>query len=708
MHRNLQVRRHLGVLRGFQVKKFNITINGTPCIVRAGQTILEVAEEHGIHIPNLCHNNELEHYGGCSLCLVEIEGRPKLMRACATEPGPDWSILTESERVIAARKINMELQMSDHVGDCRGPCVLHCPDHVNIQDYVQAIADGDYFKAVEIIKQRLPMPASIGRICPHPCEQGCRRNLVDEAVSIADLKYFAADRVLKQGGFLPRKEVSTGKKVAIVGGGPAGLTAAFYLSLLGHACTIFDKMPQMGGMLRYGIPEYRLPKKVLDKEIAEIASLGVEMVNNVRIGKRGKGNPTLASLKREYDAVIMAVGAWKSSPMRCKGEEVDGVIGGIDFLLDVALGKPTSIGKKVAIVGGGNTAMDACRTAVRLGANKVYVVYRRTEAEMPADREEIAEAREEGVVYKFLRNPAEIISTDGYVTSMKLQVMELGEPDESGRRRPVPVEGKFEEIEVDTVISAIGQKLDAEGLTGITLTKGGTIEADPATFLTSQKGVFAVGDATNGGAGIAIEAIAEARNCVDIVDAYLRGESLEFHEPYFSETEKTPEDFADEKRIPRVQMAVIAPDKRKKDFSEVAKGYTEGQARKEAGRCMDCGCFDYDECRLIKNANRYEIDPSRLSGRQHHAYQEQDLVVINRDQGKCILCGQCVRTCSEIVGARVIGFEGRGFDATIAPAFVDSESALRMCAVCKVCVDFCPTGALEVISKGLRPKVAAR
>ena len=291
--------------------RIKVTINGQVCTGRAGQTLLEIAEHNGIAIPNLCHNGELKHYGGCSLCVVEAEGSPKLLRACSTEAQDGQVIYTESERVVRTRKTSIELLMSDHDGDCRGPCVLNCPASVNAQGYIQAIARGDDKEAVRILKERLPIPASIGRVCPHPCEGGCRRQMVEEPISISYLKYFAADRVIAQGGYLPPKAAATGKRVGIIGGGPGGLTAAYYLSLKGHRVTIVDAMPQMGGMLRYGIPEYRLPKKVLDEEIAEIASLGVEMKNNFRIGV----DATFEEFKSRYDAVVVAIGAWSSTPL---------------------------------------------------------------------------------------------------------------------------------------------------------------------------------------------------------------------------------------------------------------------------------------------------------------------------------------------------------------------------------------------------------
>ena len=551
------------------------------------------------------------------------------------------------------------------------------------------IANGEYEAALKLIKNRIALPASIGRVCPHPCEKGCRRANVDEPINIAQLKAFAADIDLNSDTYVPDVAALTGKKVSIIGGGPAGLTAAYYLAIMGHEVTIYDMMDKMGGMLRYGIPQYRLPKEVLDKEITVIEKTGVKMVNGKKLGV----DFTIESLKAESDAVIVAVGAWKSSSMRTPGEELDGVYGGIDFLRGVIQGNPAPIGKKVAICGGGNTAMDACRTAVRLGAEEVYVVYRRTRNEMPADKLEIDEAEEEGVIYKFLTNPLSFNGEDGKVKSITLQIMELGEPDASGRRRPVPVEGKTEEIAVDSVIMAIGQKLVTEDVSELELTDRGNILADEDTFETNLDGVFAIGDATNKGAGIAIEAIGEADRCVKIVDAYLKGEEYETRVPYISKRDEDTIDYTDREKAPRQMAKVLDADVRNKNFDEVSLGLTEDEAKAEANRCLECGCREYYKCKLLNVAQRYDINPARFAGEMPQKYTHDDNAFIERNTAKCILCGLCVRSCREVMNLSSIGLMGRGFSTDVSPAFslpLDQTN----CTNCGLCVSLCPTGAL--------------
>ena len=285
-----------------------ITIDGKVLQVEAGTTLLSAATQNGMEIPNLCFDGRVELYGACGLCVVEVEGSPKLQRACSTKVRDGMVVHTDSERAVRARKLALELLLSDHDGDCKAPCTKACPASTDCQGYVGLIADGEYTEATRLIKEKIPLPASIGRVCPHPCEKECRRQFVEEPVSIAALKSFAADMdMASETPYVPPVEPDTGKRVAVVGGGPGGLTAAYFLRRQGHAVTVFDAMPQMGGMLRYGIPEYRLPKALLDREIAQIEALGIVMQNNVRVGK----DVTLDALRKDFDAVELAAGAWR-------------------------------------------------------------------------------------------------------------------------------------------------------------------------------------------------------------------------------------------------------------------------------------------------------------------------------------------------------------------------------------------------------------
>ena len=314
------------------MKQYRLNIDGKEVLGVPGQTILEVARENDISIPTLCYEERTTIYGACGLCVVEVEGNPKLVKACATEIAPNMVVRTKTKRVLESRKTNLELLLSNHVGDCRPPCVLNCPAGTDCQGYVGLIANGRFEEAIALIRERIPLPGSIGRVCPHPCEDNCRRALVDQPVAIAWLKRFAAD--WDQSGedpFLPEIAPETGRSVAIIGGGPYGLSAAYFLRQMGHAVTIFEAMPKLGGMLRYGIPEYRLPKSVVDEEVATIARMGVTLRPNTRVGK----DISFETLRETYDAVLVGVGAWVSTGTGCPGEELPGVVGGIDFLRHV-------------------------------------------------------------------------------------------------------------------------------------------------------------------------------------------------------------------------------------------------------------------------------------------------------------------------------------------------------------------------------------
>jgi len=674
------------------MSKIRLNIDGIEVTGYSGQTILDIARENNIEIPTLCHDERIKAYGSCGLCVVEAVGMPKLMRSCATDASNNMIIKTNTKRTIEARKVALELLMSDHTGDCQGPCVIACPGNTDCQAYVGLIANGQFDEANKVIKDKLPLPASIGRVCPHPCETACRRGLIDEPIAIANLKYFAADHDhANEEMYIPELKPKTGKKVNIIGGGPGGVSAAYFLLMEGHDVTIYDQMPKLGGMLRYGIPQYRLPKSILQKEIDVIETMGAKLVPNTKIGR----DISFEHIKNTADATLLAIGAWSSTKLGCKGEEAEGVIGGIEYLENYVTNKPFKAGEKVAIVGGGNTAMDACRTSVRLGAKEVYNVYRRTKDQMPAEEIEIVEAEEEGVIFKELVNPVEIKKLENGQLEMTLQVMELGEPDASGRRSPIPKEGVTQTLVVDCVISAIGQIVNPKGFEEIELTRRGTVAADETTFRTNVEGVFAIGDATNKGADIAIAAIGDAKRAAQVIMTYMDGDMVAYKKPFYSEIEgMSADDFEDREITYRPHRDHVDPDVRSKNFEEVVKNYTDEQAMEEGSRCLECGCMDLYECKLLKYSNEYEIKPEKFAGEMHKRKEDNSHPFIDRNPDKCILCGLCVRTCEEVMGVSALGLVHRGFDTIVKPA-VEMPLNETGCISCGQCISVCPTGALQ-------------
>lgn len=672
------------------MSKVRVNVDGRELTGYTDQTILDLAKENDIDIPTLCFSGDLEIYASCGLCLVEVEGAPRLLRACATKINDGMVVQTDNKKIRDARKLALELLLSDHLGDCRAPCVMECPANCDAQGYVGLIANGEYKEALKLIKEFMPIPASIGRVCPAPCQDGCRRNLVEDPISIRYFKRLVADMDLESDDpYVPPVAPDSGKKVAVVGSGPAGLTSAYFLRRKGHDVTIFESLPDMGGMLRYGIPEYRLPKSVLDAEIQQILNLGVKANTNVQLGE----DFTLDYLfKSNFDAVYMAIGAQNSRRMGVPGEDMPGVVGGTEFLRAVTLNQEVELGDNVAIIGGGNTAMDAARTAKRLGAEKVMVVYRRAREQMPAQEIEVIEAEEEGVEFYLLANPVQI-EGDGKVSKMTCQKMQLGEPDDSGRRRPEPIPDSFFTLDVDTIIAAIGQDVGVDNIKDdVEIDKYNTIHAEEGTFNTNVPGVFAGGDAVTG-PGIAIEAIAAGMRVSEVIDNYLNGIEGPYETNYVLQRDDlTEEDFVEEERKERAKMPTVPPEVRVNNFREIEYGITPEEAREDASRCLECGCLDTFECKLRSYATEYEAQPERIGGEKHE-YEKEIHPFIIRDQNKCILCGICVRTCSEVIGVEALGLVNRGFDTYVSPA-LDLPLEETSCVACGQCVAFCPTGAL--------------
>ena len=496
-------------------------------------------------------------------------------------------------------KLTSQTRRIQHIytqDECTSPCQRTCPAGIDIPAYIRQIRAGNYRDAIMTIKEKNPFPLTCGRVCPHPCEDMCRLAKVCDSVNINHLKRFVADiEMNSKERISPYKAPETGKRIAIIGGGPAGLTCAYYLARLGHSSTIFEAMPKLGGMLRYGIPEYRLPKKILDWEIDAILNIGgIEVKTDITMGV----DFTLKSLKDDgFEAFFLGTGAWDTRSLGVEGEDLIGVLPGTHFLIDRGLEKETPVGDKVAIIGGGNTALDAARTSWRLGAREVTIIYRRSRKEMPANDIEIEEAGKEGVIFHYLAAPVKLMGEKGRLTHLEYLEMELGEPDESGRRRPVPKKGTETVIEVDNVINAIGQfpATDFLKADGVGLTRWNSIEVvDEATGQTNIEGVFAGGDAATG-ASILVEAIGAGRRAARSIHLYLSGEKVSVPENAITRKSVLPdvEEVKEVKESERVHMPELSVDERKLSFKEVDLGLDEKMTKGEAERCLKCGLVCY-------------------------------------------------------------------------------------------------------------------
>jgi formate dehydrogenase (NADP+) beta subunit len=560
--------------------------------------------------------------GGQRVCSVGCLGLGDCVRACmfgALTMGPAGYPVVDRQKCVgcgvcelicpkgvmnvttASQRI-LHFNQSD---DRLAPCRQTCPAEIDIPKYIAQIREGDYEGAVNTIRERNPLLLACGRVCPHPCEENCRRGIEDDPVSINQLKRFAADYEMNAGKRVPVPVApSTGKHVAVVGGGPAGLTCAFFLRRLGHDVTIYEAMPKLGGMLRYGIPEYRLPKKVLDWEIEGILNLGIEAHTNMKFGR----DFDLASLAaKNYDAVFLGIGAWQDSKLRVEGENLKGCYTGIDFLSRLAGGEEIPVGRSSVIIGGGNTAIDCTRNLLRLGVENVYIVYRRTRNEMPANEVEIDAAEEEGVKFQFLAAPVRVIGDEnGNVTHLEYLKMELGEPDASGRRRPVPIEGSETLIETDMVITAIGQSPEVSFTEGIMeqvmqlkTTRWNTIEVDPATLQSNIPHIFAAGDAATG-PSLVVTAIGGGRRAARSIHQYVTGL------PVSADPKELAKDLIAETifdQVPgivksrRTHMPELPVEERIHSFIEVDQVLSEEAARGESNRCLFCclTCYNPDK-----------------------------------------------------------------------------------------------------------------
>jgi len=683
------------------MKKVNLTINDRELTVPADWTILEAARDAEIEIPTLCYHPELEVFNSCLLCVVEVEGLGKPVLSCGTQVREGMVVTTDSDLILDTRRVALELLLSEHCGDCFGPCKIACPAECDAAGYIHSIARRDYAEAICTVKADIPLAAALGRVCPAPCEDDCRRNRVDEPVAIHALKRFVADYDLaSEQPYMPEVAPDTGHDVAVVGAGPAGLAAAYYLRQMGHAVTIFEAHDEPGGMLRYGIPSYRLPREQLTAEIGTITGIGINVKYGVRLG----GDIALAELREKYDALFLGIGAQSSRMMNIPGEDSDRVWGGVEFLGLVARGEEVDVGQRVAVVGGGNTAVDAVRTVLRLGA-EATILYRRSRREMPALDIEVNAAAEEGVEFHFLASPIAIEETESGLKVTNIR-MELGQPDDSGRRRPVPIKGSEFTVECDTLIMAIGQVVESacfEG-SGIETGRGGRILVDEKTMQTTAPDVFAGGDGVTG-PDIAVQAIGAGHRAAFSIDQYLRGEEVvgraEVWNSSMGALDEVPESrFAGVEKVARQETPELALSRRTCTFEEVDKCFSEEMAVAEANRCLECDCAAVDDCQLREYGIEYGAEPNRFGGKMHTYTLDESHAALTQEAGKCILCGLCVRMCRDVKGLNVFNFANRGFEARVIPYF-GLPLGETTCDGCLKCVEVCPTGTLVACEEGV-------
>jgi pyruvate ferredoxin oxidoreductase beta subunit len=668
----------------------SLNINGRNLQAREGETVLDVARREGIDVPSLCHISGTTPWAACRLCLVEVEGVDKLQAACTTWVANGMSVKTDTPRVRARRESYLKMYLSDHNSYCEAPCSHACPTHVDIPAYMAALAAGDAAGAATIVRDELPFPGILGRVCPRYCEPVCRRGQVDDPIAICALHRAAADHagvaVAPLGG-----SATTGRRVAILGAGPAGLAAAWFLARRGHQITVYDANDKPGGSLRYLIPEFRLPEKVLDDELRPLWDAGVRFIGGSTYDQSADARMLLDA---GFDAVVLSTGAASTAdgPANAPGASVanraataDGILDAYDFLTKVRRGEAVKLVGRVIVTGNGTAAVDAARTAVRLGATGVTVVTGRETGAMEATADDLAAAREEGVRFEFA-GPADQPKTEGAT------LIVVAECRAAGAAR-------------------------------------GRLEANQYTGRTSHAGIFAAGDTVTGPAS-AIHAVAGGKRTALAVDAWLRGIDLDKLEravmtydalPYLDQldgdlefgargprrAERAPvwlKMGASAEPAARATMPKAGASERLSGTTiEVENGLTLEQARAEAKRCLQCICPSHGACDLQKLGVEYSITSNELvvpGSRVRMVEPQYQHPFIRRAMDRCIACGRCVRVCRDVAGPACYDFTGRGFTMNVDTPYGEALQ-LADCITCGRCVNTCPTGALTFNERAL-------
>jgi NADPH-dependent glutamate synthase beta subunit-like oxidoreductase/pyruvate/2-oxoacid:ferredoxin oxidoreductase beta subunit/NAD-dependent dihydropyrimidine dehydrogenase PreA subunit len=692
-----------------------LTIDGVTVTAKDGETVLSVAKKAGIEIPALCHEAGMAAWGACRLCMIEVKGLGKLQAACTTWVAEGMVVKTTNAKIRQKRESYLKMYLSDHNSYCEAPCTAACPTHIDIPAYMALIAGGDMAAAGAVVRAELPFPGILGRVCSRYCEPVCRRGDLDDPIAICALHRSAGDHAPA----LLEAAPDSNHRVAVIGAGPAGLSAAWYLAAAGHQVTIYDTNDKPGGMLRYSIPEFRLPEDVLDRELEPLWQAGVRFVDNVALGHE----VTLEGLLGAgFDAVFVGVGAWQTSPSRIPGSEA--VIESIDMLRQVRDGKKVRVGKTVAVIGDSTAALDAARTARRLGAAEVTVLARHDADSIEAGAREMAAALEEGVTFEFLVEAKRVKIAGGKAAGVECVRLKRD------RHTLKEIKGSRFDVAAGTVISAVAYVPEiGDSNEEVAMSAWHTLEANHFTGRTSTPGVFAAGDAVTG-AKSAIHAIAGGKRAALAIGAWLEGADLDELEsklalfgglPYLDQINDEAQLGELGRRLAerspvwlkmgiaaesgkRATMAKIGKAKRETTFAEVEKGLGKSAAQAEARRCLQCVCPSNGSCDLQKLGVKYTVTENDLvvkGGRVRDILPAREHPFIQRDMNRCVTCGKCVSVCRDVAGPACYDFTGRGFSIQVDTAY---SEALQFadCITCGRCVTACPTGALTFNNRALR------